>query len=459
MHRPDYLVQGEAARLFPVLATTSKEGRTTSIVLACISKIEEFGADLMESIGKRTGKRTRIETYTEIVFRNEKVRVKDRPDGLIVLRSGSNEWRALVEAKVGNVEIHAEQVEKYREIAKEQNIDCVITISNQFATQPHHHPIEEVRKSRSRIPVFHWSWMSILTVTDLLLNQDSVADEDQRLLLNELRRFLAHESAGVKGFDRMPPEWTELNRLISAGGKIPAKSDDAVIVLDAWHQETRDLSLILSRQTETTVQEKLPRKHLADPVARRKDALNLLKEAGQLQTTLEIPDAAAPIELIADIARRTINIGMTLRAPEDKVSSKARVNWLLRQIKSDQIEDVFIRMTWPGRSEDTQFPLSELIANPAACETDKTGLQVIKFHIFIARRLGARFTQQTNFIKELEELVPFFYREIGQNLQRWRKAAPKIKADRESPVDVVALQDDANIDAEEKAERSRPTRP
>ena len=36
MHRPDYLLQGEAARLFPVLATTSKEGRTTSIVLACI---------------------------------------------------------------------------------------------------------------------------------------------------------------------------------------------------------------------------------------------------------------------------------------------------------------------------------------------------------------------------------------------------------------------------------------
>jgi hypothetical protein len=46
MFRPDYLIQGEAARLFPVLATTSKEGRTTSIVLACISKIEEFGAEL-----------------------------------------------------------------------------------------------------------------------------------------------------------------------------------------------------------------------------------------------------------------------------------------------------------------------------------------------------------------------------------------------------------------------------
>lgn len=451
MHRPDYLVQGEAARLFPVLATTSKEGRTTSIVLACISKIEEFGSELLATVGKRIGKRSKVDTYTEIVFKNEKVKIKDRPDGLIVLRTGSKEWRALVEAKVGNSEIGAEQVEKYRDIAKEHGIDCVITISNQFATQPEHHPVEAVRKSRSKIPVFHWSWMSILTVTDLLLNQDNVADEDQKVLLNELRRFLTHESAGIKGFDRMPPEWAELNRLISAGGKIPAKSDDALTVLNAWHQETRDLSLILSRQTETLVQEKLARKHRTDPVARRKDELNLLKEAGQLQATLEIPDAAAPIEVVADIARRTINIGMTLRAPEDKVTSKARVNWLLRQIKVDQTEDVFIRMTWPGRSEDTQFALDELTADPSLCEKDKTGLQVIKFHVFIARRLGARFTQQTNFIKALEEVLPFFYREIGQNLREWRKTAPKIKADRELSVNVSvkALQDEANFEEED----------
>ena len=112
MHRPDYLIQGEVARLFPVLATTSKEGRTTSIVLACISKIEEFGAELLSTVGKRVGKRSKIETYTEIVFKNEKIQVKDRPDGLIILRSGSNEWRALVEAKVGNAEIAADQGEK-----------------------------------------------------------------------------------------------------------------------------------------------------------------------------------------------------------------------------------------------------------------------------------------------------------------------------------------------------------
>lgn len=451
MYRPDYLVHGETARLFPVLATTSKEGRTTSIVLACISKIEEFGSELMNSVGKRVGARSKIETYTEIVFKNEKVQVKDRPDGLIVLRNGSNEWRALVEAKVGAAEVGADQVEKYREIAKEQGIDCVITISNQFATQPEHHPVDDVRKSRSKIPVFHWSWMYILTTADILLKQDNVTDEDQKLLLNELRRFLTHESAGVKGFDRMPPEWAEINRLVSAGGKIPAKSEEAFVVLDAWHQETRDLSLILSRQTETVVQQKLQRKHLTNPAQRTKDELQHLREDGQLKLVLDVPDAAAPVEVVADIARRTIDIGMSLRAPEDKVSSKARVNWLLRQVKTEKLDEVFVRMTWPGRSETAQFQLSELIQDPAICEKDKNGLQVTKFHIFIARRLGAKFTQQVNFIKELEEVVPFFYREIGQNLQEWRKPAPKIKVGRSTAEDVAvdALQDDAEADQAE----------
>ena len=37
---PDAVKQGETARLFPVLADTSKEGRATSILLSCMAKVE-----------------------------------------------------------------------------------------------------------------------------------------------------------------------------------------------------------------------------------------------------------------------------------------------------------------------------------------------------------------------------------------------------------------------------------
>ncbi len=447
MEKPDYLLRGEAARLFPILSDTSKEGRTTSIVLACLSKVEEFGAELLSSLGQRVGKRSKIETYTEVVFQTQAQKEKDRPDGLIVLRTGTKEWRAMVETKVGNTPLTVEQIEKYRAIAKECQIDCVVTISNQFATVPSNHPLEEVRKSRSKIPVFHWSWMYILTVADLLLSSNSVADTDQRILLNELKRFLTHESAGVKGFTRMPAEWSELNRHVSAGGKILARSFEATTVVEAWHQETKDLALILSRHTDTAVSQKLSRKHISDPANRQKDELRLLREMQQLSATFDVPDAAAPLDVVADMNRRTIEVGMTLRAPEDKKSSKARLNWLLRQIKVDSLDDVFLRMKWPGRSEDTQFPVADLIASPDLCEKDKNGLQVVSFHIYTAKRLGAKFTQQSNFIAELEQIVPAFYRDIGQNLIAWRKPAPKIK-DPQPEVDIQGLEDEAEMAAQ-----------
>ncbi|WP_039020047.1 hypothetical protein [Halocynthiibacter namhaensis] len=442
---PEYLIQGEQARLFPLLSTTSKEGRTTSIVLACLAKVDEFGADLMQSVGQRVGVRTKVETYTEVVLKNRPSDTKDRPDGLIVLKTGSREWRALIEAKVGSNDLNAPQIEKYRQLAKDNAIDCVITISNQFATTPAAHPIEEVQKSKSKIPVFHWSWMYILTVADLLLNQENVTDADQSMLLNELRRFLSHESAGVKGFDRMPKEWVELNKLVSSGGVIPSKSPDAATVVSAWHQETRDLSFILSRMTETHVSERLSRKHHSDLTLRTKDEITALREHRQLTASLEIPDTAAVLEVTADITRRCIDVGMTLRAPEDKVSTKARLNWLLKQVKTEKTDDLFIRLMWPGRNDPTQFPVAMLRENSDKASEGKENLSPHSFHIFHSKRLGARFTQQANFISDLEGIVPTFYREIGSNLMAWKKSAPKIRDDRASATDVStdAISEDA----------------
>jgi hypothetical protein len=439
-HLPEYLSQGEAARLFPVLSTTSKEGRTTSIVLACLAKVEEFGASLLETVGQRVGKRTKIGTFTEVVFKKQPTTIKDRPDGLIVLQIGSREWRALVEAKVGNNDLDADQIERYRALAKENEIDCVITISNQFATTPASHPIEAVRKSRSKIPVFHWSWMHILTAADLLINRENVADSNQLVLLNELRRFLSHESAGVRGFDRMPKEWADLNKLVSSGGVIPSKSSEAAIVVEAWHQETRDLSLILSRMTETRVGEKLPRKHVLDPAQRLKDELADLRSMGQLKCVLDIPDAAASVEIVTDLSRRCIDVGMSLRAPEDKRTTKARLNWLLRQIKTERVDDLYVRLLWPGKSEPTQFPIAELRENVEIANEGKEHLAAHSFHVFLSKRTGARFTQQANFISDLEAIVPEFYGSVGAFLGAWKKSAPKIKPEK-------ALADDVSPDA------------
>ncbi len=158
---PDYLIRGEVARLFPVLATTSKEGRTTSIVLSCICLIHEFGRELLESIGKRVGTRATIQTFTEISFKGAIEDEQLRPDGLITLKIGSKTWSALVETKVGNNVLETNQLTNYRDLAKKHNIDAVITISNQFTSSPKNHPIQLSGSNRSKVDMFHWSWMHI----------------------------------------------------------------------------------------------------------------------------------------------------------------------------------------------------------------------------------------------------------------------------------------------------------
>ena len=446
---PECLSQGEVARLFPVISTTSKEGRTTSITLACISKIDELGRMLLASAGQRAGTRAKIDAYTEIVPANLPNGMKARPDGFIVLKVGSRTWTAFVEAKVGNADLEEDQVERYRALAKENDVDCVITISNQFATSPTIHPLEGVRKSRSKIPVIHWSWMYILTTAELLFHRDDFTDRSQRVLLNELRRFLAHDSAGVRGFSRMPKAWTDLNRLVSSGGSIPPKSAEAIEVMAAWHQETRDLSLILSRLTETVVSVKLPRKHAKNPVLRQKDELSILRDEKQLRLSLSIPNAAAPVDVVADLARRSIDVGMTLRAPEDKKSTAARIRWLLRQIKRDDLSDLHVRVQWPGRSAPTQHMVAELVEDVSIAQDGKEHMAPASFHLFHSKRLGARFTQQANFIEELERLVPSFYGQFGSKLVAWVKPAPSLKSEDSEAGDVSsrAISDGADTDA------------
>ena len=50
--------------------------------------------------------------------------------------------------------------------------------------------------------------------------------------------------------------------------------------------------------------------------------------------------------------------------------------------------------------------------------------------------------QLANFISDLEDNVPLFYRQVGQNLSQWKKPAPKIKETSEN-VDVEAISKEA----------------
>ena len=430
---PEYLDRGERARLFPVLKDTSKEGRCTSIFLSCLCHVQEFGEQMLKSVGQRVGKYAKISTYTEVTFTGQD---DERPDGLIILKVGKREWKALVETKVGNKILEEEQISSYVNLARKNNIDAVITISNQFTSKPDHHPVSlSGGTKRTKVEVYHWSWWYIVTQAYLLISNTDIVDEDQHLILEEMLRFLEHESTGVKRFDSMPSEWKGIVQKIANGSPLQKKADNIESIISSWHQEIQDIDLMLSREAHVKVKTKLSRKHILDPASRLKDDIDHLIKEHSLNTILEVPDAAALIEITANIKTKAISTSMTLKAPSDK-GNKGSLSWLLGQLRKSSEEDVHIGFYWPGRKPKTQHPLSKLKEDSKVAVGDNQ-YKVIRFEVSMIRHLAKRFGQPRSFISDLEKLVSDFYENVGQHLRAYQPPAPRIQKDKSNSKSVT----------------------
>jgi hypothetical protein len=444
---PDCIERAERARLFPILAETSKEGRTLSIFLATLASVREFRVNLLTALGQRIGTTAKLRTYTEIGFKCAKGEANlGRPDGLLVLDSWGRRWTALVEAKVGRAEISQEQLERYLELAKKNRIDAVVTISNQFSVVPQHHPLRINMAKYKGVGLYHFSWMHILTEADLLTVNRDIDDDDQAYILSEFLRFISHESAGVQGFMQMPAHWPEVVAKVQAGGKLQ-RTHDVAGVAEAWTQESRDLCLILSRQLKQLVCQRLSKAALADPEARFLEDMAGLCGDQCLTTILLIPNAASPLEVRADLQRRSILVSMRLKAPTDRVSNKARLNWLLRQIPASAQGNIHIRCQWPYASAPTQFRLQDLRDDADRIEEGSGKHKVSGFEVLLVVDLSRRFEQRKTFLDELERAVPAFYEIVGQHLRAWQAPAPKIAEERAQPANVTPAAISENSEA------------
>ena len=76
---PEYLESGEQARLIPVGKGTQRENRATSVLLAGMSIIHPLSKTLLGEIGQTVGSRSKLECYSQVVFKNEPGKGKFRP--------------------------------------------------------------------------------------------------------------------------------------------------------------------------------------------------------------------------------------------------------------------------------------------------------------------------------------------------------------------------------------------
>lgn len=430
---PEILSAGEASRLFPILADTSKEGRTLSIFLSCLENVPDLGRALLGDLGIKIGPRGKIDTFTEVGLHKPLPGSKHRPDGLVAVNLGKSSWTALVEAKVGTSELTNQQIEAYLALAKLNGIDAVITVSNQFTPVPTHHPLTVNAQLTRKVSLFHWSWAYVITQAQLLREMGHVADREQLILLSELQRFLLHPSSGVKEFDQMPASWTELCATVSSGGKLNPKLDTSKEVVGYWHQALDQVTTVLSRQLGNHVKVIMTRNEASDPQLRIKNSLADLAKDKCLNGQLSVPDTAAPVQVCADLGKRVLAFQMRVKAPADRKSTKARLSWLLRQITESDPKDLYIRLFWPGRAAATQFSLEELRTKPDLASAGNPGMAVLSFDVVMAKDLGSKFTQRKNFVAELVKGASEFHANVGACLTNWQAKPPKIADGRNEP--------------------------
>jgi hypothetical protein len=269
--------------------------------------------------------------------------------------------------------------------------------------------------------------MFMLTEATLTLNEGEFSSEDQRYILSEMVRYFRHESTGISSFDRMNPDWKELVAKVHAGAELHRSSAEVENSIGSWHQEQKDLCLLMSRRLGKQVSIKLPKAHRDDPGVRFRDDCEQLVKKRELNCILDVPNAAAPIHIQANLGRRNIVCAMRLAAPQDKQRSKARINWLLRQLATTNSNDVFVKGLFPGRAKSTQCALTEARENPHQLETDNKALTISSFEVMMVKDLAAKFASAKGFIQALESIVTEFYEQAAQHLREWVPQPPKLE--------------------------------
>lgn len=428
---PDFVVSGDEARLFPILAETSKEKRVASIFLAVMTQIPALSEEVLGTVGVRVGKRTRVRAFTEVVLK-ETVADGCRPDGLLIVDTGRTQWSALIEAKIGRNELTQEQVQKYLELAKANGIDAVITVSNEFVARADHSPVTMPKTLLRKVDLFHWSWSWLATVCEILEYQEAVTDAEQDYLLRQLNHFLAHPATGVERFTQMAPTWKDVTQSVLNDEALKKSAPEVEAVAASWIAEERDLCLHMSSHVGQEVSARIERKLARDPAQRLKSLIDTLVSSQTLSSVVRVPNCASDMDVCVDLARRTVAVSMSLKAPLDKKSTKARVNWLLRMLPDDD-DRLLLRAHWPGRGAPTTKDIKSLREDPMAIQSDNPDAAPHSFEVLLVENLGKRFSGRRTFIEDVERIVPSFYDLVGVNLKAWQAAPPKPVKSRNEP--------------------------
>lgn len=398
----------------------------SSVFLSSLRLIREFKRDFFNEA--RLINSGKIYTYAEVVFPQFE---ESRIDGLIiVVKGGIIKDAAIVEIKNKNNILDKKQIEKYIDLAKKLCIPKLITISNQFVSEPTQSPLDI--KVPKNLEMYHFSWSYILTLAHILLfdNENNIEDKDQVELMKEVVSYFANNVSGICGFTQMRQGWKDVVNRINAGTNLKQTDPIVIDTVTSWQQEEKDMALILSRKLGLLVKSGYS-KFKGNLRSRIENDLKNLITNKQLISTLKVKGAVSDITVKALFEKRIVEMSVTLNVPLDK-KIKGQLGWLKRQLDfcNEKNPDIFetiknelkinINIKHAKGIERISYDRLDSIYQ------EFKNKEINEFGVVQVKDFGKKFAASQQFVEVLEKMLLDFYKGIVQNLSRWEQPAPKL---------------------------------
>ena len=423
------------ARLFPTVGIKGeieRERRATEALLAVMHAVPSFGLALLRKGGAPKGRA--VETFTEVRIPGANKREPVlRPDGAAIVRAPrAGEWACLIEVKTGGAVLTPEQVADYMNLAEQLEMNAVLTITNQIAEDPNVPPVQPParpgRKSAKAPHLFHLSWWRILAEAVVEHQHRGVSDPDQAWILEEFISFLEDERSGTGGFAGWGSEWVTV-RENARTQTLDPRSPECMDAVSRWDEFADFLALHLYRDLGSSATVARPKGLSAHQ--RRTAFADDLASSGRLAMGLRVPGALGEISLVADLRTRQVQASVDVPAPEERVRAKARVTWLLRQLKDvtepmTSVEAIYLRgVRSTAALADAQDEPERLLHPSDPQQLPRS------FRVSTYRDMGQkRGTGKGSFMAETSRQLVDFYRDVVQVITPLPKRPPQMTTER-----------------------------
>lgn len=415
------------ARLIPtagIKGAADQEVRATSALLSVLSVVPSFAYALLKPCGAPLGRvRANVDTFVEVAFEDKKKKRMPRPDGLIRVTRGNTVWTALVEVKTRANCLDKEQVESYMDIARDHGFDAVITISNEIPPVLGAHPVKIDGRKMRHTPVFHYSWVRLISLAVMEKEVRGIEDPEQMWILGELIKYLEHENSGALDFTDMGPSWTPV--LDAVRTDLVRKDDEDVVdVASKFDALIRYICLKLGQRLGVEVLPQLSRKERENPDERTRHLADELANSHAMSARIRIPGAVADLQIKCDLRAKQTTTFAEIPA-SGHARNQTRVNWLLRPI-DETLKDVVIHAHAARKSHAAT--IGEFREDPGEALPNNFP-SISKFSVSQVHSLGLQKTTagKSSFITSVVTAIDDFYISILQPQRTWSPPAPKYR--------------------------------